>query len=160
MYPLDASMNLHNLPLFIDYFRQLQRKHKKLAGFAHGPASRIVALDRSSLSYPALWVETPTYTPEDNGAGNITCTGSGAIVILKETDGSYEQEDAAWGETLLILYSVLSRIKQENRGFTLSKKPIDPVSPMFVSNLVGWRYEFDIEEPLDLCFKAEEWEAE
>ena len=151
--------NLHDLPSFIDYFRQLSQQHKKLAGFAHGPASRIFGLDRSSISYPALWLETPSFTPEDNGASNITCTGSSAIVILKDSDNEYEQEDAAWAETLEILYSVLSRIKKDNRGFELSKKPIDPVSPLFVSNLVGWRYEFDIQEPIDLCYHPEDWEV-
>lgn len=151
-------INLQDLPSFIDYFRKLATEHRKLKGFAHGPATRIIALDRSTLDYPALWLETPTFQPGDNDADNTSGTWSGAIVVLQNTDSDYEQEDQAWAETLGLLNAVLSRLMKDfPRRFHLLK-PIDPISPMFVSKLVGWRYEFDIMDELDLTFKPEDWE--
>lgn len=120
-----------------------------------------MALDRSTTEYPALWLETPSFTPADNGAGHTTGTWSAAIVVLKHTDDlSHEQEDLAWAETLQLLNSILSRVMRENRGFSFNRGAVEPISPMFVTKLVGWRIEFEIQDYLDLCFKPEEWEAE
>jgi hypothetical protein len=152
--------NLQDFPDFIDYFRQLQIQKIGLRGFVHGGANRIMALDRSTTDYPALFLETPAFTPADNGADHTTGTWTTAIVVVAHTgDMDFAQEDQAWGETLKLLTAILSRVKNEHRGFNLSKKQIEPISPMFVTDLVGWRYEFDIEnEYLDMCYKPEEWE--
>ncbi|TPE43958.1 hypothetical protein [Pontibacter mangrovi] len=152
--------NLQDFPSFINYFRQLQAEKKGLNSFVHGGINRMASLDRSTTTYPVLWLETPSFTPSENGADNVTGTWSAAIVVLDHTgDMDYAEEDQAWADTLKMLNSLLSRIKRDNRGFALSKRAVEPVSPMFVTDLVGWRYEFEIEDYLDLCYKPEEWEG-
>lgn len=151
---------LQDIPSFIDYFRQLSVKSKELRGFANGSAERIISL-QDELEYPCLWLEMPTLVPDENEAEHITGTWTSAILVLQSTsDFTYAQEDQAWAATLKNLRSVLSRLKVEHRGFSLSKKPIEPINPMFASQMIGWRVEIEMDFSLDLEFEENEWEEE
>jgi len=146
-------MEPNKLPDFIDYFRQLAAGHVELKTFVHGAAGRIISGSRSGITYPCLWLETPTlgFSEKDGTAplGRRHC----AFVVLEKVPGDdYEAQDAGWAATEQIALDVLSYMLRDRKArkftFMLNERPLEPVATLTVDNEIGWRFEFELEQYL------------
>jgi hypothetical protein len=157
-------MTGNTLSDFAAYFRQLAAEHVELAGsFVHGSAGRIISGSRSGIKYPCLWLETPTLHLSEKDMtsapdGRRTC----AFVILKNVPSTdYAAQDAGWEYTERIALDVLSRMREDRKkrlfAFKLNDSALEPVATLTVDNEIGWRYEFEIGNPLVLRYDASRW---
>lgn len=152
------------LPDFIAYFRRLAQQHQVLRGsFVHGAAGRIIAGSRSELSYPLLWLETPTLTLSDkDGTAPYGQRHSAFVVLASAPPGDYEAQDAAWAQTEAIALDVLSYLwadkKRRKIKFDLSERPLEAVATLTVAGEIGWRYEFSLGDYVPLKFEATRWQ--
>jgi hypothetical protein len=159
-------MEPNKLPDFIDYFRQLAGANLALAGsFVHGAAGRIIHGSRSSIVYPCLWLETPTlgFSEKDGTApmGRRHC----AFVVLQNVPGDdYEAQDAGWALTEQIALDVLSRMVRDRKkrkfSFTLNERPLEPIATITNDNEIGFRFEFELEQYVQMCYEPTRWAPE
>lgn len=159
-------MEPNKLPDFIDYFRRLAAANVALGGsFVHGAAGRIISGSRSGITYPCLWLETPSLglSEKDGTAplGRRRC----AFVVLQSVPGDdYAAQDAGWADTEAIALDVLSRMMRDRRArkftFSLNEHPLEPVATLTVDNEIGWRMEFELEQYVPICYDASKWVQE
>ena len=143
-------MEPNKLPDFIAYFRRLAAANVALAGsFVHGATGRIIAGSRSGLTYPCLWLETPTlgFEEKDGTAplGRRRC----AFVVLQKVPGDdYAAQDAGWALAEDIALQVLSYQLKDRKArrfsFKLNEHSLEPIATLTVDNEIGWRLEFEL----------------
>ncbi|MBF9239480.1 hypothetical protein I2I05_18955 [Hymenobacter sp. BT683] len=159
-------MDPHKLPDFIDYFRQLAGANRALAGsFVHGSAGRIISGSRSGMTYPCLWLETPTlgFSEKDGTAplGRRQC----AFVVLQDVPSDdYDAQDAGWAASEQIALDVLSRMVRDRKkrkfSFTLNERPLEPIATLTVDNEIGWRFEFELSSYVEMQYEPSRWADE
>ncbi len=146
------------------YFQELAGLHRQVAGsFVHGDVRRFKERTRSSLTYPCLWLETPGQALRDNGAGSVTVEQVGAFCILwNSPDSSPDEQDQIWAQTNRIALEFVARIRHDARQraqnlIAAEAFSLDPLDTLFVDNDFGWRVEFSLKKPIDLCHSSEPW---
>lgn len=151
-----------SLPDLIQYFRDLADAHVELKGFAHGPASRIIAGSRSQ-DYPLLWLETPTLSLLDkDGTAPFGQRSTAFVVLLSVARDDYEAQDAGWAQTERIALDVLSRLRQAHKEreivlSSLDNTQLEAVATLSVANEIGWRYEFSLGDYVSLSYDKSRW---
>lgn len=156
----------NTLPEFIDYFRQLATANRALNGsFVHGATSRIISGSRSGIDYPCLWLETPTLAlSEKDGTAPLGKRQCAFVVLQNVPSDDYDAQDAGWAAAEQIALDVLSRMivdrKARKFGFHLNDRPLEPVSTLTVDNEIGWRYEFELESYVQVCYEPSRWTQE
>lgn len=154
----------NTLPHFIDYFRQLATEHVELKGsFMHGAAGRIIGGTRSGISYPLLWLETPSLTFSDKDGTAPLGQRHSAFVVLHNATSSYADQDAKWASTERIALDVLSRLRRDHKArrfsFSLDGGQLEAVATLTVDNEIGWRFELALGEYVPLPYEAARWEG-
>jgi hypothetical protein len=156
-------MEGNTLTAFIAYFRELATLHVALAGsFVHGAAGRIISGTRTSIKYPCLWLETPTMVlTEKDGTvpdGRRSC----AFAILKSVPlNDYNAQDLGWEETERLALDVISRMRRDRKArkfsFIINNAQLEPVATLTVDNEIGWRFEFELGNPVPVCYEPARW---
>ncbi|RDC63294.1 hypothetical protein [Adhaeribacter pallidiroseus] len=98
----------------------------------------------------------------DNEANQITGNRYGALIILwNAPDASETELDEIWEKTENIALDILSRMRKdrkEHRFFiNLSQVQLDPVSTLFIDSDYGWRMEFSLDKPINICYNPANW---
>ncbi|MCC2546434.1 hypothetical protein LJY25_08255 [Hymenobacter sp. BT175] len=156
-------MDQNKLSDFIAYFRQLAAEHVVLKGsFVHGSSGRILSGTRTGITYPALWLETPSLNLNDKDGTVPYGKRSAAFVILQSVPvGDYAAQDVQWEMTEQLALEVLSRMRQDKKArkfdFELSGD-LEPISTITVDNEIGWRFEFDLGKYVPICYDATRWQ--
>ena len=160
-------MEPNTLPDFVDYFRQLARANLALAGsFVHGAAGRILSQSRSRLTYPCLWLETPSLAFEEkDGTAPLGKRRCAWVVLVKVPSDDYAAQDAGWARAEHLALQVLSRMLRDRKKrkfhFSLNPSPLEPVATLTVDNEIGFRLEFELEQYVpDLAYDAAQWAEE
>ena len=155
------------LPAFIDYFRRLAGANRALAGrFVHGAAGRILAGSRSTLTYPCLWLETPSLGFEEkDGTAPLGQRRCAFVVLQKVPTDSYAEQDAGWAEAERIALQVISYMLRDRKArkfsFSLNGKDLEPVATLTMDNEIGWRLEFELSQYApSVQYNAADWLAE
>lgn len=146
----------------IGYFRTLTTQHVELKSFVHGTARRVVNGSRTTIQYPALWLETPALalTDKDGMAPNGQ-RQFGLVVVDTVRAGDDVAEDAAWARTERLLLDVLIRLRNDRRAegiqFTLAQSSLEPVTPLSAANEIGFRIELALDKPVAFCYDPSRW---
>ena len=157
-------MEPQKLPDFIDYFRRLAAANVGLAGsFVHGATGRIIAGSRSKLTYPCLWLETPTLSFEEkDGTAPLGKRRCAFVVLHKVPADSYAEQDAGWALAEDIALQVLSYLLKDRKArtfsFSLNEHGLEPVATLTVDNEIGWRLEFELAQYAPaVAYDATKW---
>ena len=160
-------MESQTLPDFIDYFRRLAAANVALAGsFVHGATGRIIAGSRSKLTYPCLWLETPTLGFEEkDGTAPLGKRRCAFVVLNKVPADSDAEQDAGWALAEAIALQVLSYLLKDRKArkfaFTLNEHGLEPVATLTVDNEIGWRLEFELAQYAPaVAYDATKWVLE
>ena len=131
-----------------------------------GDSERIISIQRSSIEYPCLWLESPDINVRDNKSDTIQADFRGALNIISNcaTD-DYEAQDAAMESNFQIAVEVISRMVRDRRGrsetpmFNLDLNSIQmlPINSMMIDNDFGWRVEFLLSNHLNICYTESKW---
>ena len=148
---------------FVGYFRKLASEHTAIKSFVHGASERIISQTRSELSYPCLWLETPSLKIAASDADIQGWRTSAFVVFTNSPADDYDEQDALWQQTEQIVLDILARIKRESRSLQfkidLNSVQIDPIHTLFVDNDYGWRVEFQTDKSLDFCHNPAVWNS-
>ena len=153
----------NTLPSFIEYFRQLVSEHVELKDFVHGAAGRIIAGSREGLSYPLLWLETPSLTLEDKDSTMPLGQRHSAFIVLHTASAQdYADQDAKWASTEAIALDVLSRLRHDYKArkftsFTLDGGVLEAVATLTQGGELGWRYELSLGDFVKLNYDSTRW---
>lgn len=158
-------MNPNHLADFIDYFRRLAAANLALKSFVHGSSGRIVSGSRSGITYPCLWLETPTLgLVEKDGTAPMGRRQCALVVLQSVPAGDYEAQDAGWVASEQIALDVLSRMVRDRKArkfsFSLNDHSLEPVATLTVDNEIGWRFEFAMEQYVEMTYDAARWAQE
>jgi hypothetical protein len=154
----------NTLASFLAYFRQLATEHVALQDFVHGPSGRIIAGSRKELTYPLLWLETPSLSLADkDGTAPLGQRHTALIVLDTASPTDYADQDAKWASTEAIALEVLSRMRKDYRerqfvAFTLDGTVLEAVATLTVAGEIGWRFEFSLADyPAPIIYDATRW---
>jgi hypothetical protein len=60
-----------------------------------------------------------------------------------------------------IALDIIARLKMDGRNglhkVDVSECDLDPIDPLLVDNCIGWRFEFTITNPIDICYNSNNW---
>lgn len=160
-------MEPQKLPDFIAYFRRLATANLALAGsFVHGATGRIIAGSRSDITYPCLWLETPTLGFEEKDGTAPLGKRKCAFVVLQSVPADdYAAQDAGWAEAEDIALQVLSYMLKDRKArqfaFSLNEHGLEPIATLTVDNEIGWRLEFELSQYApSVAYDATKWAQE
>jgi len=158
-------MEPEKLPDFINYFRQLAAANRALAGsFVHGATGRIIAGSRSGITYPCLWLETPTLGFEEkDGTAPLGKRKCAFVVLQKVPNDDYAAQDAGWAQAEDIALQVLSYMLRDRKArkfsFSLNERDLEPIATITVDNEIGWRLEFELAQYAPaVAYDATKWQ--
>jgi hypothetical protein len=162
-------MAVESFVTYKNYFKDLSDKNKAIAFFVMGDSERIIGMQRSKISYPCLWLESPDISVKDNKSDNVQGDFRGAFNIIShaKTD-DYEAQDSAMETNFQIASEVISRMVKDRRGrepdspmfnLDLSSIVMLPINSMMIDNDFGWRVEFLINNNLNFCYDSTKWNS-
>ncbi|MDO7885337.1 hypothetical protein [Hymenobacter cheonanensis] len=154
----------NTLAAFLAYFRRLATDNLALRDFVHGPSGRIIAGSRRELTYPLLWLETPSLALADKDGTAPLGQRHAALIVLDSASASdYADQDAKWASTEAIALEVLSRMRRDYKArqfvaFSLDGTVLEAVATLTVAGEIGWRFEFSLSDyPAPLTYDATRW---
>jgi hypothetical protein len=158
-----AGMDSNTLTSFIAYFRRLAAEHVELQSFVHGATARIIESSRSGVTYPCLWLETPALIFSDkDGTAPDGRRVAAFVVLLQKSRGDYDAQDLEWERAERLALDVLSRLRRDQKArrftFELHGGQLEPINTLTVDNEIGYRFEFELGQPVPLCYDATRWQ--
>lgn len=136
------------------YFHGLQESHAELKYFVAGDSHKITTVDRSSVEYPLLWMETPEvdWTLSDKYQRVYRV----AFIVLGNVPPDNWRRERLVKSLLLDIVSTLLRwIQQDKEAGLLDYESLSarsqPVFPWGHDNEIGWRTELDFRVPISYC---------
>lgn len=149
---------------FVNYFRQLAQQSIQLGGsFYVGDSWRIIAAQRSTITYPALWLEHPIIT--DDLASDGDTLRKKISFALSITGGQptddWSAQEARLNECREIMGKLVARLKKDsdaNLFDLVFPMQAEPLATILADDQYGWR----IEGEMDVlqwteCYHAEDW---
>lgn len=149
---------------FVNYFRQLAQQSTQLGGsFYVGDSWRIIAAQRSTITYPALWLEYPIITDDLDADGDTLrkeISFAFSITGGQPTD-DWAAQEARLDECREILGKLIARLKRDSDAnlFDLVL-PIqaEPLATVMADDQYGWRTEGKLTvRSWTECYHAEDW---
>lgn len=155
---------MNNFKSLKEYFKSIAESHVLLDGnFIHGGVSKLRSDILSKKKYPLMWMETP-FIEIDSSASSFFARKKSAIVILGQLNANNETEDQQDDKLDLlegIALDVITKLLQDGKEglhrIDVAECDLDPIDPLLVDNCIGWRFEFNIVNTLDLCFNPLNW---
>jgi hypothetical protein len=150
-----------------DYFKAYAvgpTKHKELKSFYLGDSRAISDAALSNIDYYCLWLEDPDINPRGIGHDSETCQFIGAFVILGNCPpDDHERREQIKNETMAIALQAIAKMKKDFQERLINIDPdsfeMNAISSMFADTAVGWRVEFRINDPIQICFDASKWDS-
>jgi hypothetical protein len=149
---------------FVQYFRELAQQSTQLAGsFYVGDSWRIISAQRSTITYPALWLEYPIITDDLDADGDtLRKEISFALSITggQPTD-DWEAQDARLDQCREILGKLIARLKRDsdaNLFDLVLPMQAEPLATVMADDQYGWRTEGRLTvRSWTECYHAEDW---
>jgi hypothetical protein len=146
---------------FITYLKELGENHIDIQSVVIGDYEDIIERERTDISYPCLWVETPSvrYAGDNDAVREIY---QGAIVILIN-NGSYH-DPAVVFENLKTTFNIarefLWRISLYENKMSITNRQLDAIATLGNDNDQGWRFSFEIHQEFDEeeCIDPMKWD--
>lgn len=148
----------------IQYFRNIPQNSTYFKYFQSGGTEKIISERllsdlRSRVAYPLLFLEWPFIKLNDYGGANTQINFRTGFVVLEDpAKDDWDAQDAAMARTLDAVHQVLHQMRIDSAGlnkkflaFDLSRISIGPLDNLFIDNALGWRCEFEIQNPIDLA---------
>lgn len=135
------------------YFKRIADESTELRGFVVGDTEQILSEDRSRLSYPMLWLETPDVTWELPNSGKRTYSLYFSILHNTRVD-DWQHQQYVLHTCLEIVEDMLARIRDDHRLnlFKIVGQPqSDPIVGMGNDFDHGWRTHIMLEVPMKNC---------
>lgn len=149
----------------LEYFRNIVEDHKEIEGFCHGGIAKLRADVLSKQNYPLLWLETPSIDLRYTGSAMLGASTAAFVIILPSNDKNEDEAEVEekWERCAGYCLDVISRLRQDaNSGqhnVRLDIMDMDPIEPLLVDNCLGWRVEFKLQSPVNICYQAEKWKT-
>lgn len=139
------------------YFESLWQSYPGSGSFVTGDSHKIVTLDRSSLTYPVLWLETPEV--DWNFSNKYQREYKIAFVILwNSPPDNWQRVRFVKSRSLDIVDHLLRWMQQDKEEVLLDYESLRassyPIAPWGHDNDVGWRTELGIRTPISYCPEA------
>jgi hypothetical protein len=147
-----------------EYCKGLAENHLLLDGnFVHGGVSKLRADVLSKMNYPLMWLETP-FIEINSSVSAVFTKKKSAIVILGQMNvlnESEEQQDDKLDMLEGIALDIITKLAKDGRDgihkIDISECDLDPIDPLLVDNCIGWRFEFSLTNPINMCFNPNNW---
>jgi len=145
---------------FTQYLRDLGESHTLINTVIMGDYEDIISKERSTIDYPALWIETPSviYEGDDDAVKEIY---EGSVVVLQ--NGSYLDPDIQkcnLDETFAIARELLFRMTLKDNLMPLRGARLDAIATLGNDNDQGWRFSFRLHmnfDEDDICYEPNNW---
>lgn len=136
------------------YFENIAEVHPDINDFVVGDSEQILSLDRSNLSYPVLWLETPTvnWSIRENPARTYD---TNFVVLINSPADTWQHQQYILNRTLTITEQILSKIKDDHSDGKLVKlenrATSNPILGYGHDHDWGWRTRLSIDGYMITC---------
>lgn len=146
------------------YIETIALAHVQVKSFRYGGLQRILTREIGvGQDYPMVWMEKPSFNFEGNSA-NIQAKPRFAITVLTNTDATGDEvgQDTAEELTFQILMDIIGKMYQDYKDATIVwfspiGATIDPIDTITLDADIGWRFEFSLSDPIDVCYHADKF---
>jgi hypothetical protein len=147
------------------YFESIAKtgtpKLTALQDFYTGGVNEIQQSILSDLSYPCLWLESPSVPMSGIGRDNENVMFMGAFVILINCDpNDFALKRSLQQQAFVIACDVISKMKEDYINRDLNIDPsftLDPIDSMLIDSCAGYRVEFKINNSFSICYDDSKW---
>jgi hypothetical protein len=143
---------LYTLADIEEYFRRLGAAHPGIQQVVIGDSEEVLSVDRSTLNYPLLWLETPdvnwimrTMQREYSIA---------FVVLMNAQTDNWQRQRHILDRSLQLTESLLARIAEDasRTWFSMAgNAKSDPIMGYGHDHDYGWRTTMTIEVPMNAC---------
>jgi hypothetical protein len=136
------------------YFRSLAKRHPSIKDFVYGDSERILSMDRSTLKYPVLWLETPRSNWKLKEPAQASFTGAFVVLINTPIDDDQREEyviDYAWQITRDLINMIREDARLDFIEAVIGSFSSDPILGYGTDNDFGWRTNYQLETPIGNC---------
>lgn len=137
------------------YFRDIADVHPDINDFVVGDSEQILSVDRSSLNYPVLWLETPSvnWSMVDNPRRTYDFN---FVVLINSPTDTWEHQQYILNRTLTITEQILVKIrddsKEDNRiMMDNTRASSSPILGYGHDHDYGWRSRVSIDGYMQTC---------
>lgn len=140
-----------------DYFHALAVAHYDIHHFVTGDSEHILSHDRSTISYPALWLETPEISWKFQPGPAERIYSLTFVVLTNSAMDVPEREQYALSRTLEITHHLLAKLNDDIADGALPlrwyapKASSMPILGYGVDNDLGWRTTLELLAPALNC---------
>lgn len=152
-----------NLIAFKQYFEAIATSHVGIVAFKYGGLEHLLNLsDGPTETYPLLFLEKPNYGFEGS-ATNILAKPRAAFVIVTCSDPQDRKttdqlEEAMFAIATDIIAKMLDDVREGIlEWFEPAGASLDPIDHITLDAALGWRFEFQISDTIDLCVNPLKW---
>lgn len=145
-----------------NYFQGLANRHKEIKSFVYGEPQNVQ--QSSSLKFPCLVVEPFTFRVEQKRESGVFIKSISAFIVLlncpseKPSDVLKVYEDAS--EIALELIAKISEESEQlSHRIDLSSMSLDPVDPVYIQGVVGYRAEFELTKTFQVQTNPDKWNS-
>lgn len=145
------------------YFKTIADTHTQIESFQYGGLKRILSRNEfPDLKFPLLFLEKPSFKFTGDNQ-NVLGTPHAAFVILKNAKvGSPSDQDTVEQDMYQIALDIIAKMNKDRYDnvlswFTPNGSTLDPIDTITLDGDIGWRYEFALSNPVDLCFNPLKW---
>ncbi|HTF21007.1 MAG TPA: hypothetical protein VK658_23190 [Chryseolinea sp.] len=166
-----TTIRLTNLAAYRDYFSAIATSHVDIAGFKWGE-KEVVMNDNRHATPNFLWAmpyDRVRYTDRSSDNVHKIKTARVAYMCVAASD-KFEDEDAAFEASELIIEEILAKILVDKRGAEVagdwqmiitdiaswSTGPIEKA--IGSTKYIGWELSINFQDPTSLLYNASKWE--
>lgn len=146
-----------------DYFKLIAAEHVEINGFVHGTIADMRKKLVSAEAYPLLWFGTPFIDISKSATVVMGNAKSDFAIVINcpENHLSEDEQDELWEQAENICIDIIARLKKDAKTrvhtIDINYMDMEPIDPLLVDSAVGWRVEFKIGQPVNICYNAEKW---
>ena len=142
------------------YLRNLGQLHPDIQDVIVGDSEQILSLDRSNLTYPVLWIETPTID-WDFGDNPHRYYNLAFVVLINTPADTWQHQQNILNRTAIITEQLLARLWSDAHANLIQLKRTtaksEPILGYGVDNDYGWRTTLRPRAYMDSCAKTCLW---
>lgn len=136
-----------------EHFRRIAAASPDIADVVVGDSEEIISLERSRLTYPLLWLETPqiNWSLENVGEREYTLF---FVVLINVKPENWQHQNYILHRTLEITNRILTKLRDDHREDILklgSSAQSDPIMGWGTDFDYGYRTRISIQAPLSKC---------
>lgn len=146
-----------------NYFKLIADEHKQINGFVHGSTYELRKDVLSKQAYPLLWFGTPFIDIKNTGSSLMGIARTDFVILTNAPDQHTTQadKDQLWADMEQICVDIISRLKKDqrtrNHKINLEMMDMQPVDPLLIDGVIGWRVEFILGQNVNICYDPNKW---